>query len=166
MNNILNRTDVFGNQVFVSNITIIHPNIQVDLNGDKKVFQIDRYSEDLVNQTISVDRPGKNYGVWYWSVTPTKIGTYFLELVPFEVPSKTPIGGGEIKIEVTVNENVTEAAAKNETTTTTTTKTTAPAENNTITTTNTTKKTTPGFESIFALTGLLAVAYLVLSRRE
>jgi len=27
-------------------------------------------------------------------------------------------------------------------------------------------KTEPGFESIFAITGLLAVAYLVLGRRE
>ena len=60
----------------------------------------------------------------------------------------------------------TKTTAPAENVTTTTTKTTAPAENNTTTTTNTTKKTTPGFESIFALTGLLAVAYLVLSRRE
>ena len=73
------------------------------------------------------------------------------------------------------NVTTTTVPAKNETTTTTTT--TAPAENVTTTTTTTTPaenntnasaaaKTTPGFESIFALTGLLAVAYLVLSRRE
>jgi S-layer protein (TIGR01567 family) len=68
------------------------------------------------------------------------------------------------------SENATTTTTKTnapaENVTTTTTKTTAPAANNTTTTTNTTKKTTPGFESIFALTGLLAVAYLVLSRRE
>jgi cobalamin biosynthesis Mg chelatase CobN len=75
-------------------------------------------------------------------------------------------------------ENVTTTTVPTENATTTTTKTTAPAENVTTTTTketvsasnNTTttteKKTTPGFESVFALTGLLAVAYLVLSRRE
>jgi S-layer protein (TIGR01567 family) len=63
----------------------------------------------------------------------------------------------------TTTTTTTTAPAENVTTTKTTT---APAENNTTTTTNTTKKTTPGFESIFALTGLLAVAYLVLSRRE
>jgi S-layer protein (TIGR01567 family) len=72
------------------------------------------------------------------------------------------------------NNTTTTVPAENATTTTTkttapaenvtTTKTTAPAENNTTTTTTT--KTTPGFESVFALTGLLAVAYLVLSRRE
>jgi len=74
-------------------------------------------------------------------------------------------------------ENVTTTTVPTENATTTTTKTTAPAENVTTTTTKTTvpasnnttaatKKTTPGFESVFALTGLLAVAYLVLSRRE
>jgi PGF-CTERM protein len=75
-------------------------------------------------------------------------------------------------------ENVTTTTVPTENATTTTTKTNAPAENVTTTTTKTTtapaanntttttKKTTPGFESVFALTGLLAVAYLVLSRRE
>ena len=74
-------------------------------------------------------------------------------------------------------ENVTTTTVPTENATTTTTKTTAPAENVTTTTTKetvsasnntttTTEKTTPGFESVFALTGLLAVAYLVLSRRE
>ncbi len=63
----------------------------------------------------------------------------------------------------TTTTTTTTAPAENVTTTTTKT-TTAPAENNTTTTTTT--KTTPGFESVFALTGLLAVAYLVLSRRE
>jgi S-layer protein (TIGR01567 family) len=77
-------------------------------------------------------------------------------------------------------ENVTTTTVPSENATTTTTTTTAPAENvtttekttvtaenNTNTTTTTTeKKSTPGFESVFALTGLLAVAYLVLSRRE
>jgi len=74
------------------------------------------------------------------------------------------------------NVTTTTVPAENETTTTTTTTapaenvttttetTTAPAENETnATTTETEKKTTPGFESVFALTGLLAVAYLVLS---
>jgi hypothetical protein len=60
-------------------------------------------------------------------------------------------------------ENVTTTTVPTENVTTTTTKTTVPAGNNT---TAATKKTTPGFESVFALTGLLAVAYLVLSRRE
>ena len=62
----------------------------------------------------------------------------------------------------TTTTTTTNAPVENNTTTTKTT--IAPAENNTTTTTTT--KTTPGFESVFALTGLLAVAYLVLSRRE
>jgi len=75
-------------------------------------------------------------------------------------------------------ENVTTTAPAEEETTTEVTTTTTPAENETPTetettvttenntTTTTTTETTPGFESVFALTGLLAVAYLVLSRRE
>jgi S-layer protein (TIGR01567 family) len=75
-------------------------------------------------------------------------------------------------------ENVTTTTVPTENATTTTTTTTAPAENVTTTTTKetvpasnnttttTTEKKSPGFESVFALTGLLAVAYLVLSRRE
>ncbi len=72
-------------------------------------------------------------------------------------------------------ENVTTTTVPSENVTTTTTTTTAPVENVSTTTTtapaeNATtpaaEKTTPGFESVFALTGLLAVAYLVLSRRE
>jgi S-layer protein (TIGR01567 family) len=72
------------------------------------------------------------------------------------------------KENVTAAQNAEAAAKENVTTTTTTTKTeTAPAgANNTSTTTTTEKKTTPGPSAIFALTGLLGVAYLVLSRRE
>jgi hypothetical protein len=143
-----------GSQVFVSNVTIIPPEIQVDLNGD--AFKITRLTTDVIQ--IPVDRTGNNYGIWYWSVKPIEKGTHTLVLTPYEPNSKKPIrGGGPIRIEVTVKENVTT------TTTTTKTETTPAGVNNT---TEATKKTTPGFESVFALTGLLGVAYLALSRRE
>jgi S-layer protein (TIGR01567 family) len=68
---------------------------------------------------------------------------------------------------VTAAQNAEAAAKKNETTTTTTTKTeTTPVGANNTTATTTTTKTTSAPGTIFALTGLLGVAYLVLSRRE
>ncbi|HNX09765.1 MAG TPA: PGF-CTERM sorting domain-containing protein, partial [Methanothrix sp.] len=55
-------------------------------------------------------------------------------------------------------EAVAEPAATNETPAKTTEEAAKPAENKT--------EPSPGFESVFAITGLLAVAYLVLGRRE
>jgi len=58
----------------------------------------------------------------------------------------------------TTTEAVAEPAATNETPAKTTEEAAKPAENKT--------EPSPGFESVFAITGLLAVAYLVLGRRE
>jgi hypothetical protein len=168
---VLNNTLIYpdfwtGSQVFVSNVTIIHPEIQVDLAGD--AFEISRLTTNVI-QTIPVDRTGKNYGIWLWSVKPTEKGTHFLELVPYEVPSKTPIGGGSIRIEVTVNENVTETAGAEAAPVEETKAVEEPVAEAAPAAENATAepaKEQPGFESIFAITGLLAVAFLVLGKRE
>ena len=165
LNNTLINTDFWtGSKVFVSKVTIMHPEIEADLRGD--AFEISRLTPAI--QTIPVDRRGKNYGLWLWNVRPTKPGTQFLELTPYEVPTKTSIGGGSIRIEVTVEENIiaippapvveaapAAAAVAEEKVTEAATKAAEKAE-----------KATPGFESIFAITGLLAVAFLILGRRE
>ncbi len=59
-------------------------------------------------------------------------------------------------------------AAKSTTTTTTTSKSpsTSPASESTSTTTATATSTTPGFDSIFAVAGLLAVTYAKASHKE
>jgi hypothetical protein len=157
-NALINMDFLTGFPVFVENITIIHPEIQVDLAGD--TFEISRQTTNAI-LTIPVDRPGKNYGIWLWNVKPTEKGNHFLSLVPYEVPSMTPIGGGSIKIEVTVKENVTEAEAEVETAKEKVTKAESACEGATKA-----EKVANGFESFFAITGLLAVAYLVLGRRE
>ena len=200
LNNTLIVPDVYTkSQVFVSSVTIMQPKIQVDLARD--VFKIFRQTTEYL--TIPIDRRGKNYGIWLWSVTPIEEGTHFLELLPYELPSKTPIGGGTIRIEVTVKENVTalttdlaaakekvtaateaEAAAKENLTAATEAKAVATekvaeakaveakaeavaaAENKTAEAAPATEKKAPGFEGLFAITGLLAVAYLVLGKRE
>jgi len=156
LNNTLINNDIWtGSQVFVSKVTIMHPEIEVDLTGEDDVFEISRWNNAI--QTIPLDRKDKNYGIWLWNVKPTKKGIHFLELIPYEVATKTPLGGGSIRIEVTVDE-VPAAAPNGEAAPVTATV----AENETAEP----AMVEPGFESIFAIIGLLAVAYLVFGKRR
>ena len=166
LNNTLIDPDIHtGSQVFISNVTIMHPKIEVDLKGD--AFEISRMTPEAF--PISVDRKGENYGLWRWCVKPTEKGTHFLILTPYEVPSGTPIhGGGPIQIEVTVaaetvaaEEAVKETAAAAEEEVK---ETAAEAEGAANETTEAAREAAPGFESIFAIIGLLTVTFFI-SRR-
>jgi S-layer protein (TIGR01567 family) len=77
------------------------------------------------------------------------------------VPEETPVVEAPPVAPVAANEtNVTEVTTPAETTNVT------PAQTTTSEAEKKNETTTPGFESVFAITGLLAVAYLVLGRRE
>ena len=105
-NTILDKPSFYsGSQVFISKIMIKNPRIGVELTGDD--FEISRWTNTFAVQTIPKDRNGRNYGIWLWNVKPTKEGTHFLELTPYEEFDNTPIGGGSIRIDVSVEENTT-----------------------------------------------------------
>jgi len=167
-----------GSQVFISNVTIMHPEIEVDLKGD--AFEISRMTPDVI--PISVNQKGKNYGLWLWCVKPTEKGTHFLELSPYDVPSRTPIhGGGSIRIEVTVaeeavNETAAVAEASPEAETPAVEETAAEAAEAAVEetaeaaeaadneTAEPAAEAAPGFASFSAIIGLLAVTFFVFRR--
>ncbi len=160
LNNILNKTEYYHHSgVFVSNITIMNPEIRVNLSGDG-TFMISRITPAEPGIIpISVDKKDKNYGLWLWGVKPTEKETHFLELTPYDVTSKETLGGGSIRIEVTVADETAAAttAAVNETATTA-------AEEMVNETAEAAKEAAPGFESIFAIICLLTATFFV-SRR-
>ena len=105
-NTVLAKPDFWtGSQVFISKIIIKHPRIGVELTGD--AFEISRWNGSFAVQTIPEDRDDKNYGIWHWNVIPTEKGTHFLDLTPYDEFDNTPIGGGSIRIDVSVEENTT-----------------------------------------------------------
>jgi hypothetical protein len=106
-------------------------------------------------QRIPKNDPKHNYATWIWDVTPTIVGTNDLILSVYDAEGhhrEANIPITVIPITVTVTPAVEETAAE--------------AEAKANETAEAAKKEAPGFESVFAVTGLLAVAYLVLGRRE
>jgi hypothetical protein len=166
--------EIVNTPIFVSE------GMEASLTATSGTFMISLTSPSRT-QPIPQDDPGYNYVAWTWDVTPIQGGTHDLILsvydakghsrrayIPITVIVKTPTEGPLTAPPVVeaAKENVTVAeAAKTEATETAAAETvteTAAAENKT----EPAAKEQPGFESILAITGLLAVAYLVLAKRE
>ena len=164
-----------------------------DLTGDKAFIITPTSPETSKVLTIPDNNPGHNFVMWQWWVEPLTKGPHTLFLNVYTVDGKglqTPLESKNFPINVAViqalptlitappekpananvimpakaqaDENVSKAAAA-----------AAPAAAetkpaNATRPANVTKpaaKPTPGFEGIFAITGLMAVAYLVLGRK-
>ncbi len=145
----------------------------LNLTGDNNAFKITLIHP--LDTLIFKDDPGHNYVIWHWLVVPQEPGwhtltiatglnvdngkykrlfddTYIDIYVNQPVPAITPAN-----VIVPTNETAPaaeEAAAANVT----------PAKNETPVKTE--EKKQPGFEGIFAITGLMAVAYLVGKRKS
>ncbi|GEM_PF-1590135 len=153
------RRDVRTGAIIDQKSLKISPRMRADLKGDY-TFRISRiYPDPPYILNISVDNPGHNYGLWLWSVTPTEKGTHHLELIANEVHENadvTFIESATIPIEVIVKtEPVVEEFAAGE-----------PVVDEPVEAPKEEAEGIPGFEAIFAVTGLLAVAYLKLGRRK
>lgn len=164
-------TPTYGNK---SNVTMSSTNesmsvgIKVDLTGP--AFDITP-ATSLTSQAQDIphNNPGRNIAKWRWWVIPREEGPRTLFIEAYTVDDKgrhTSINSTKREIDVVVKsapptpaeevapveaapaENVTAPAAANETA--------APAA----------QPAQPGFEGIFAITGLPAVAYLVLGRKH
>lgn len=166
------RRDIQAGPLMDHTSLTVTPRMRAVLTGDYALKVSRLYPDSPYILNISVDKPGHNYGFWLWTVTPTQEGTHLLWLIAEEVLENgevTFIESVEIPIEVIVNpetgpveaeEAVAEAEAAVEEAEAEVEEAEAEqaAENAT--------ETVPGFGSIFALTGLLAVAYLVLGRKH
>lgn len=108
-------------------------------------------------QDIPHNNPGQNLAKWRWWVIPREKGSHTLFIEAYTVDDKghrTSINSTKREIDVIVTTApVTETPAN---VTPTENATSAPAG----------EKMQPGFEGILAITGLMAVAYLVLGRKS
>ncbi len=127
--------------------------VSVDLKDSPSgTFSIKFISPGTKNQKIPQDDPPHNYAKWIWDVTPIREGTHKLILNVNDTKNRNR--GVYIPITVesveepapAVEEPVAEEPAEE------------PAEEE--------AGGIPGFEAIYAITGLLAVAYLKLGRRK
>jgi hypothetical protein len=173
------------------NIAKTPMNISTDMSVDLKeltpgTFSIHLISPESETQKIPQDDPRHNYATWIWDVTPTRIGTNDLILSAYDAEGHNR--KARISIAVTVKQasteetpvvdtHLVESVIANSIVDNETKETEEPPETANVTTNETLvepvmppveekKNETPGFESIFAITGLLAVAYLVRGRRE
>ncbi len=169
-----------------SNITVVPMNVSksagagVNLTGDGTFIITPTSPETSKVLAIPDNNPGHNFAIWQWWVEPQKEGfhTLFLDVYTVDIKGQhTPLESKNMQIDVAVipapptlanvtapakAENVTTpapAAAEKPANATAAAKpanATAPAA----------ATKTPGFEGIFAITDLMAVAYLVLGRKH
>jgi hypothetical protein len=145
-----------NNTTMVSTNESMSVGTRVDLSG--AAFYIEPATKQTSEaQDIPTNNPHRNFAMWKWWVTPLEKGTQTLFIEAYTVDDKghrKPINSTKKEIDVIV---ISTPGAE----------VTAPEDsylgNETA---EAAKEAAPGFESIFAITGLLAVAYLVLGRRE
>jgi len=154
-----------------NNTTIVSTNqsmlvgTKVDLSGANfKIEPVGNLSSRT--QNIPHNNPGQNYAMWEWYVTPQLPGEQTLHVEAYTVNDKGPdtkINFTDIPIHVTVlSAPVSLTPSYVAPTNVTSANVTAPAA----APVTAQARKTPGFEGIFAITGLLAVAYLVLGRKQ
>jgi hypothetical protein len=171
----------FGNNSKIGNVSLkVSRSAGVNLTGDG-TFIITPGTP--VVQGISDNNPDHNYATWFWWVEPLKEGSHTLLLTAYAVDDngkRTPFDVEQIPIKVIVipapptravpAANVTApAAAPAANVTKNVTAPAKPATENVSKPANATAPAatkTPGFEGILAITGLTAVAYLVLRRKH
>ena len=149
-------------------------NVSKDMEVDLEqltpgTFSISLKSPKSGTHKIPQDDPGHNYATWIWDVTPIRVGTHDLILSAYDEEGHNR--NARISITVTVNpelQNVAEAKAeeKAEAVHENVTEAAGAAKEAAASAEKAAEKAAPGFEGLFAVTGLLAVAYLVLGRRE
>ena len=140
---------------------------RIDLSGRKDEFLIE-YATNITGevQLIPTSKPKQNFAVWKWYVTPLKMDeslTLFIEAYTVDDKGhRMSINSTKKEIDViaipTPGAEEVAFEAKDEAA--------VAAEEKVNETAEAAKEAAPGFEGIFAITGLLAVAYLVLGRRH